>query len=247
MLYKKQLGQNFLVDRRFVTDLVRVANLTKGDVVLEIGAGTGNVTKEILPRVKHLYAVEFDSDLITYLKELSTLNSRFSIINEDILRVLNDQRKIEELKITKIIGAIPYQITSPLIHLIIQDYQIPTTLLVQKEVAERITARPPHATYLSNFVTYWGEAKIVEIVPKEAFYPIPKVDGAIVTLTPRHEKPADTIKLSKFLHRGFANPRKMLNKAFPIETLKEVGVDPTSRPENLSLDDWVRLYKKVLS
>ena len=244
---KKQLGQNFLTDATVVKNLVNTANLTKDDVVLEIGAGEGIVTRALVKQVKHVYAVEFDSNLIPLLHSTTKPFNHLTIVNEDVLKVLSDVGAVrDDWKVTAFVGSIPYQITSPLIHQIVAYYQIPTTILIQKEVAERITAKPPHATYLSNLVAYWGEAKSVETVPNTAFDPIPKVDGAIISFIPHITQPIDVIKFSKFLHKGFASPRKMLNKIFNKELLLGCEIDHTRRAETLTLAEWKKLYDASL-
>jgi len=247
-VHKKELGQNFLIDGKVVESLVNTANLTGDDIVLEIGAGEGVVTKELIKQAKYVYAVEFDADLIPHLNSTIKQFSNSTIINDDVLKVMADIETVRnDWKVTKFVGSIPYQITSPLIHQIVTYYQLPTTLLMQKEVAERITAKAPNATYLANLVAYWGEATLTEVVPKEVFDPVPKVDGAIVTFRPHQKVPSDITKFSKFLHRGFSSPRKMLNKIFDKELLLSCRIDPTRRAESLTLEDWKKLYATSLS
>ena len=118
---------------------------------------------------------------------------------------------------------------------------------MQKEVAERLTAKPPRSTYLSNYIANWGEAKLVKVVPKEVFNPVPEVDGAIVTLLPKAKPDIDTVKFSHFLHKGFSNPRKMLNKVFEKDLLLKLGIDPTRRAETLTVAEWKKLYEAHLS
>jgi len=332
---KKSLGQNFLKNPKVVQDLVNAANITKNDTVLEIGAGIGVVTKEIAKQADRVIAVEFDRDLIPVLQENLKNFNNIQIVNQNILdfRFTDYQPKAPafgragELRITKIVGSIPYQITSPLIHKLIQELRrgsqkhrscgiVPAqpakpfsgcclrgaigsrgyrnfgfgrvtpivfrsswplaVLLIQKEVAQKITAQPPHATYLSNFIQTFTKVELVRTVPKTAFWPTPAVDGAIIKLTSRRqftnftnshsefwpkanqplaEVPHDeniqddkkTItpqKWSKFLHRGFAHPRKMLNKSFPKDVLEKAGIGPTQRPQELTVKDWRELYKQ---
>lgn len=244
-MVKSRLGQNFLTDPFYIGDLVDAAQVTKKDVVLEIGAGGGAVTDELAKIGKEVYAVEIDTALIPILNNKFQMTN-VQIINEDALHILSDRNKVADLKISKFIGSIPYQITSPLIHLIVNNFSLPATLLMQKEVAERLTAKPPRATYLSNYIANWGEAQIIKIVPREVFNPEPEVDGAIVTLTPKKKPDVETVKFSHFLHKGFSNPRKMLNKVFAKDLLLGLGVAPTRRAETLTLEEWKKLYEAHL-
>ena len=246
---KSHWGQNFLTDPFFVDDLVTAGGVTNKDVVLEIGAGEGEVTRELIKTAKKVYAIEIDPRLIPILTtnlKPQIENGKLQIINEDALRVLSDSKKILSLEVTKFVGSIPYQITSPFIHFVVNNFRLPAALLIQKEVAERLTAKPPRATYLSNYIANWGEGKLIRIVPKEVFNPIPKVDGTIVALAPHTNPKVDTIKFSHFLHRGFSNPRKMLNKVFAKDLLLGLGIDPTRRAETLDLEEWKKLYEAHL-
>ena len=293
---KKSLGQNFLKDLKVVQDLVNAANITKDDTVLEIGAGTGVITKKLAKQAGRVIAVEFDRDLIPTLQLNLKGLKNVEIISEDILeldvnriykrtlRHSERQRRISDgtqeilrpdksgLRMTKlprfkIIGSIPYQITSPLIHkLILEGGWSVAVLLIQKEVAKKITAQPPQAAYLSNLAQMFTKVELVRIVPKTAFWPQPKVDGAIIkmyrdTEIPkhrntghrplRHPEPvsgSDRLDIapkewSGFLHRGFAHPRKMLNKSFPKDILEKAGIDPTKRPQELTIAEWVKIYR----
>ena len=243
---KSRLGQNFLTDKSIVADLIKAADVTGSDVLLEIGSGSGFVTEEIIKVAKKVYSVEIDQILIPKLLEKfksEIKNGKLEVIHNDILKILENNSWTTSRNVTNIIGSIPYQITSPLIHLLINNENLPATILMQKEVAERLTAKTPHATYLSNYVANWGLAQVVQVVSKKVFDPVPEVDGAIVTLVPHSSPSIDTIKFSKFLHLGFSNPRKMLNKVFDKETLLKLNIDHTRRAETLSLDEWYKLYK----
>lgn len=242
---KKALGQNFLADQNVARDLAETAGIKKGDTVLEVGAGTGVVTLELAERGGKIIAVEFDRDLIPALKKNLEGLSNVEIINDDILDLnfddLSHQREF------KIIGAIPYQITSPLIHKILHSSHRPKsiTFIVQKEVAEKIAAKPPQATYLSNFVANFGEAHIIRVVKPGAFSPSPKVDSAIIQIELYPQpKIEDTLKLEKFLHHGFAQPRKMLHHRFDAEILTGSKIPPQARPAHLSKEDWRNLYRE---
>ena len=120
--------------------------------------------------------------------------------------------------------------------------------MIQKEVAEKITAKPPRATYLSNTVKLLGSVEIVRLVPKTAFWPVPAVDGAIIKLRVKSEKfKIDAENFQKFLHQGFQNPRKMLRTKFNAANLESCGIDFTRRAQTLEFDEWLKLYKVLVN
>ncbi len=246
---KKRFGQNFLVDQKVVANLVSAAELTKSDVVVEVGAGTGVLTKELAKQAGKVIAFEIDRDLIPVLKKELQDFDNVKILNQDFLKfvICNLEFGISDYKV---IGSIPYQITSPLIHKLLTLDPRPSlvVLLIQKEVAEKITAQPPKATYLSNITELLGEVEIVRLVSKNAFRPVPTVDGAIIKLVPSAYSlvpKAEIDRFQQFLHRGFQHPRKMLRTKFDSEVLEEVGIDPTRRAQTLKFDDWVKLFNHL--
>ncbi len=240
---KKSLGQNFLIDPSVARDLVETAKIGKDDVALEVGAGTGAVTKELARNAQKVFAVEFDRDLIPTLEKNLKGLSNVEVVNADVLGL-----DLSEYPTTKIVGSIPYQITSPLIHKILHSQNRPEsiTFIVQKEVAEKIAAKPPKATYLSNFVANFGEARVVKIIKPGAFSPQPKVDSTIIHIE-LYPKPKieDTLKLERFLHHGFAQPRKMLHHRFEAKNLERSKIQPQARPAHLSKEDWHNLYREL--
>ncbi len=300
---KKQLGQNFLKDksvlgnflkvveeasfgspsarprrstvRPFAEDYLHDASFEDSNII-EIGAGQGVITKELVKQAQKVVAFELDGELVEkYLKPLTQEYPNLEIRNEDIL---NFQFSVLNFQPTLLCGAIPYQITSPLLHKLVYGFwenPVPAVFILQYEVAEKVVARPPKASYLSNLVELYGKAEILgEKIPPTAFWPAPKVDSAILKITPwqdlednslgspsarpntgtqrlptenhrRRFHSQDIRKFSRFLHRGFKNPRKMLNKAFDKIALEEVSIDPTLRPQNLSLEDWLNLFAKI--
>lgn len=240
---KKSLGQNFLVDQSVAQDLVEAAKISKEDTVLEVGAGTGAVTTELTQPAGKVIAVEFDRDLIPTLKEKLKGFKNIEVINADVLSL-----NLNEYPATKIVGSIPYQITSPLIHKILHSQNRPKsiTFIVQKEVAEKIAAQPPKATYLSNFVANFGEASLIKVIKPAAFSPQPKVDSAIIHIELySNPKIEDTVKLEKFLHHGFLHPRKMIHHQFEPVMLTKTGLAHRARPAHLSKEDWRNLYREL--
>jgi 16S rRNA (adenine1518-N6/adenine1519-N6)-dimethyltransferase len=251
---KKSLGQNFLRSEKVLQEFVDSCNLSKDDLVLEVGAGTGTITKELAKRAGGVIAVEFDTDLIFRLKESLREHSNVDIVNADVLSLFKNLKieklveywkaKIENLQF-KIVGAIPYDITSPLIHGITFLEEKPKLihLIIQKEVADKICATAPNASYLSNLVATIGTARVLKKVLPGSFYPAPKVYSSIVGIT-CYENPLDLDRrmFSDFLHLGFKFPRKKIKKVFGEETLSKAGINPELRPANLSFGDWVKLF-----
>ena len=241
---KKSWGQNFLLDQDIAQDLISAAQIKKDDTVLEVGAGMGAVTAPLAEKAGKVIAVELDRDLIPALKKNLEGFKNVEVVNEDILGLDPADLKLNNFKL---MGAIPYQITSPLIHKTLHASLRPKsiTFIMQKEVAEKIAAKPPQATYLSNFVANFGEARIVRIIPPGAFNPAPAVDSAILQID-LFEKPKieDTYRLEKMLHHGFLQPRKMIHHRFPAEVLEESKISPQLRPANLGKQDWQNIYER---
>lgn len=254
----KALGQNFLVSEKVLQELVDAAGLTENDVVVEPGAGIGTVTIELAKRARYVLAYELDRRLIPILKR--NLNpsglaahqgaENVEVCNEDVLEAFRkgnpNPSGLKFDRRVKIVGSIPYSITSPLIHEIVYYYeQIESaTLIIQKEVAEKIVATPPQASYLSNFVQLFAEIKLVEkSIPPSAFLPEPEVHSAILKLRSKVEDLGIRPKeWSEFLHRGFSQPRKMLRKVFDEKLVTETGINLTARPQQLSLPQWQALF-----
>lgn len=263
----KRLGQNFLNDKRTLQKIVEAAELKPDDVVLEIGPGLGNLTTELAKKAKKVIAVEKDENLVKILKDLlGGLNIRnVEIIHGDIL-------KIFDLTSPKIVANIPYYLTSPLIRKFLEAKNPPEfmVLLIQKEVAQRITARPPDTTrsagsgssrasrgmnLLAVSVQFYAEPKIIAYVSKKCFLPSPKVDSAIIKITPfKDDGRASPRQLFfKIVKAAFSQPRKQLlnnlsgglklNKREITRWLLENNIQPSQRAETLSVDDWIKLTK----
>lgn len=248
LIPQKRFGQNFLINEVVVETMLETTSLQQEDTVIEIGPGIGALTTQIAPKVKKLIAVEFDRNMVEILKNNITLEhkNKVIIVNEDILDFSPTSYSLQTFDY-KLIGSIPYQITSPLLHKLINWEVKPqvAVLLIQKEVAEKVCSEPPKASYLSIFVSAFSKAEIIKNVKASSFFPPPKVQSAIIKITfENKENSLEPAKFSKFLHHGFKNPRKMINKAFDRKVLNENGINPELRPENLTLEEWIKLYKK---
>lgn len=253
MKAKKSFGQNWLRDDYTLDLIVDSAGLTLTDTVLEIGPGLGTLTNKLVQKAGKVVAVEADQDLIPYLLDQAAKVNNLDIVVGDILKY--DLRKLPDNY--KVVANIPYYLTSNLIRTLLEANNPPTVmvLLVQKEVAERIVAVPGQMSVLSFGVQYYAEAEIVAPVAKELFDPVPKVDSAIIKIT-RRDQPvfeADTKKLFKLVKAGFGEKRKMLRNSLSgglqlstaeVESLlKNAGLKPTSRSQELSILDWQKLYE----
>jgi len=196
---KTKLGQNFLIDPNIAQLEVNYADIKKDDIVLEIGPGKGILTNLLAKNAKNVIAVEIDKNLFKSLKE--TLPSNVALIHSDVLKL-----DFENLpKFNKVVSNLPYQISSPITFKLL-DYSFNLAILVyQKEFAERIVAKPGSKKYsrLSVNVYYKSECSLLRIVSKRVFYPMPKVDSAIVKLVPR-KTPAFSVENEEFF-KNFVN------------------------------------------
>ena len=257
----RRLGQNFLVDEKVLRKIIEAAELSKNDIVLEIGPGIGNLTVKLAKRVKKVVAVEKDQRMIEILKETLKDFKNVKIIKADILKF---SPKIYNLKskIYKVVANIPYYLTSPLIRKFVETVEVKPQLLVlmvQKEVAQRICTKPPDMSILAVSVQFYAKAEIISFVSKKSFWPQPTVDSAIIKIIPR--KSALPIRVNpllffKVVRAGFSQPRKQLANNFS----KKLGIDkikvrewllknkiqPTQRAETLNLEDWINLTKSFI-
>ncbi|MBI2068709.1 MAG: ribosomal RNA small subunit methyltransferase A [Candidatus Yanofskybacteria bacterium] len=253
---KKSLGQNFLINQGILDKIIGTAEVGPEDTVVEIGPGTGNLTRKLSEKAKRIIAVEKDRRLIEELKD-KFHNSNVKIVEGDILKL--DIKKLFEnckLKIEncdyKVIGNIPYYITSNFLRTVFEKWPKPKliVLTVQKEVAQRIVAKPPHMNLLALSVQFYSSPTIIGYVSKGSFRPIPKVDSAIIRIVPKKDMPTDKDLFFKIIKAGFSGKRKQLkntlvrifaSKEKTVEILNELRVNPDSRPEELSVESWLKL------
>ena len=250
---KKELGQNWLRDRGMLEAIVDEADLSAGDTVLEIGPGLGTLTSELLRRAGKVVAVELDSERAVKLPAQFP-GKNLTVINEDILSY-----DLERLPTGyKVVANVPYYITSKIIEKLMTASNRPSVIviLVQKEVAERIVARPGGMSILAISTQIFAKTRLGIEIPRQFFTPVPKVDSQVVVLEMR-DKPLVLEKDQKAFFRvvkaGFANKRKKLrssmsaglaiSKSDAEKLLRQAGVDPDLRAEDLSIDDWIRLMR----
>jgi len=246
----KALGQNFLLDKQIGWDMADALGVVEGDEVVEIGPGHGVVTEALADKVKNtscvLYTVEIDERFIKKLVGKFSRDKNIKIIQDNILDYFPNFEPKGEFKI---IGSLPYYITSPIIHSIIEMQKLPQTcvFLIQKEVGEKITSKSPDSSYLSVYIQTFFDVEYLFKVSRTEFKPEPKVDGGVIKLTKKDVNFNSEFKKKYrgFLHKGFGSPRKMLNKRFSKEELEKGGIDPILRPQNLSADEWLKFYKAL--
>lgn len=259
----KRLGQNFLIDESVLEKIIIAAELSEKDTILEIGPGLGILTLELAKKVKQVIAVEKDKKMCEILQELLDVGNvkNVKIINNDILKVRSSEFGVQDYKI---VANLPYYIASPVIRMFLETENKPESmiLMVQKEVAQRICARPPQMSILAVAVQFYAQPKIVSEVSKTSFFPQPKVDSAIIRITPRintnkitNNRKFDTKRFFGMVKNGFAHKRKLLisnlKNGFEVRSFKfedlfeEIGVDIKSRAENLSVENWIKLYGKI--
>ena len=268
----KGLGQNFLVDKAVLAKIIETADLKANDVVLEIGPGLGTLTIELAKRVNRVIAVEKDLGMVEILKETTKDFKNIEIVHGDILKISNSQFPIFNFKFFpswtgscrsgtisnyKAVANLPYYIASPVIRKLLESKDPPKTmvLMVQKEVAQRICSQPPDMNLLAVSVQFYAEPQIISFVPKDAFWPKPEVDSAIIKIIPLINANKNLIDANHFFRivkAGFSQPRKQLaNNLRQLGLEKEAikknllaeQVNPERRPATLTIKEWIKLTK----
>lgn len=265
----KSLGQNFLTDKNIIDKIIEKSMIGKEDLVIEIGPGIGVLTAAAAEAAGKVIAVEIDRNLIPILKETLSEYDNIEIINSDVLKtdfreILEQNREIDGQKIggIKILGNLPYYITTPIIMKILED-RVPAdsiTIMLQKEVADRIKAGPGTKAYgaLSVAVQYYCTVAHVVNAPKEIFVPQPKVDSTVIRLDIRKEKAVrlnDEAVFFAVVKAGFGQRRKTLlnsltgvlglSKEEIASILEAASIDPVRRAETLSLDEFAALSNAI--
>lgn len=282
----KFLGQNFLIDEKVLEKIIATANIKEGDNVIEIGPGLGVLTEALLAKGANVMAIEKDKDLIPVLEknlsphllsvapkaqEFKTLNrcgdvqefKNLKIINDDFL-ALDFEKLISDFdgKPYKVVSNIPYYITSPVLRKILTAEVKPQEIifLVQREVAERISAEPGQMSVISVFVQFYGTPSVVEVVKPESFWPAPKVESAILKIVLDRQPALAGDELKSFwrlVKIGFSSRRKTLanNLAAGLrlkptevrESLAILGFSDKTRAQELGVEDWLKMREKFVS
>lgn len=264
--FQKKFGQNFLIDEHVITKIINAAEITKNDLVLEIGPGIGTMTQYLAESARKVIAVEIDKNLIPILGETLAEYDNVTVINEDILK-LDINRLVEEEndgKPIKVVANLPYYITTPIIMGLFESH-VPLqsiTVMVQKEVADRMQVGPGSKDYgaLSLAVQYYAKPYIAANVPPNCFIPRPGVGSAVIRLT-RYEEPPVTVKdeilmfklirasfnqRRKTLQNGIANsPELPYSKAQVEKALEKMGLAANVRGESLTLAEFAKLSDTI--
>jgi 16S rRNA (adenine1518-N6/adenine1519-N6)-dimethyltransferase len=266
----RSMGQNFLVDPHILRQIVQAAELAPDNVVIEVGPGLGVLTWELLQQAGHVIAVELDQQLAARLhNEHSTPGTlpnaiALQIIQGDVLNLppADLLQQADALSPYKVVANLPYAITSPVLRHFLENMPRPQLMvvLVQWEVARRISAAPGDLSLLAHAIQMYAQPEIVARVPANSFVPSPAVDSAILRL---HIRPAPAVAVPdindffRILKAGFSQPRKKLSNSLPgglkalgeplprdevIAALQAVDVNPDRRAETVSLDEWARVY-----
>ena len=262
----KKLGQNFLINEEVVQNIINSSNITENDLVIEIGPGLGTLTKEILNKAGKLICVELDTKMVKILNDRFSLYKNFELLNQDILKtdlktIIHNEKKNNNMKTAKIIANLPYYITTPIIMKLLEEKLDleSITVMVQKEVAERLIAVPgpkeKNTGAISYTVLYYASSQKIMEVDKESFIPAPEVQSEVIKLDIRKgpivkvKNPEYMFKIIKFafmqrrktLLNSLTNANIFKNKEEGIKILEEIGLSENVRAENLSIEDFAKI------
>ncbi|GAB3055358.1 16S rRNA (adenine(1518)-N(6)/adenine(1519)-N(6))-dimethyltransferase RsmA [Salinicoccus sesuvii] len=266
--FKKSLGQNFLVDLNVIREVLDKANITDRTGIIEVGPGIGSLTEQLAKRARKVVAFEIDQRLVPVLQDTLSPYDNVEVVNADILEAdvaTTISESLSDCEEVIVVANLPYYITTPiLMHFLEQNLPIQRYyVMMQKEVGERISARPNSKAYgsLSIAIDYYTEARVVQNVPKSVFMPPPNVDSIIVEMVRRKKPKVDVEDEPLFfkLTRGaFGQRRKtILNNYSSIfeegkekkealhQMLEKAGIDPRRRGESLSIEDFAKIYREV--
>ncbi len=249
---KQSLGQNFLVDQNIAKNIVRAFAPQEDDRVIEIGPGFGVLTAHLQPQVKKLIAVEIDKRFFENIQKQFEQAKNFQLVQGDFLK--QDLFAFEPGFRIRVVGNIPYNITSPIFFKSIEAHEkiIDLTLLIQKEVAQRAVAQPNCKDYgiFAVFSQVYADVKVLLTIPRTVFRPRPKVESALVRwifTDKRIKQIRDRDLFQTIVKQAFGQRRKMLRNSLKdyLSTERQVTIDPTQRPEQLSVAAWIELSNKL--
>lgn len=254
---RKSLGQNFLVDNNALEKVVDSAQIEPIDVVLEIGAGLGSLTRFLSQAARKVVTVELDNHLIPVLETVLSSAGNVELVYGDILKL--EPEKLISVDQYLVVANIPYYITSAIFRHLLESKRKPRRIVmtIQREVAQRICAVPGDMSLLALSVQVFGTPKIVAKIPAGAFYPVPNVDSAVIRVDLYPEPVVPQSRLDDFFRlskAGFGQKRKMLRKSLAAGLSWQVGqvenllndcrIEPTRRAETLSIEEWANLTRE---
>jgi len=257
---RKGLGQNFLTDPVALGRIVTAADLSRSDMVVEVGAGAGTLTRLLAEQAGRVLALELDDQLVELLREQFSESSNVEVIHADVLRLSPSDLPQQDYKV---VGNLPYYITSAVLRRFLSGAPRPRLMVVtvQREVAERIVAEPGKMSLLALSVQFYGRPRIVARIPAGAFYPAPKVDSAVVRIDVGEQpivhlgEGIDDEVFFRVARAGFSQKRKKLRNSLSAglafapaegaEALEQAGIDPGRRAETLSLEEWASVAQSL--
>ena len=261
---KKRLGQHFLIDEAVLERILSAAELSHGDIVIEVGPGLGILTEGLAKRGAKVIAVELDSKLVDMLRKRLAPFPKVKIVHADILKVIPQQLLQNNLTASeiahgyKVIANLPYYITSPILRHFLEAQLQPSEMvvMVQKEVGEAIAATPGKMSLLSARLQFYSKPTIISYVTAASFYPPPKVDSVILRLDIYSRPPIEVSDVASFFDivmHGFSSPRKQLRNSLAhslgmppsqvASLLEKDRIEGKRRAETLSLEEWRELWK----
>lgn len=260
----KNLGQNFLINEEVVKTIVNCSHISKDDLVIEIGPGLGTLTKFLLEEAGKVICIELDTKMLKILEDRFSLYNNFELINNDVLKVdlkelIRREKENKNIKNVKIVANLPYYITTPIImKLLEEELELESiTVMIQKEVADRLIANPgqKNTGAITYSVYYYANSEDILEVPNSSFIPEPEVTSKVIKLNIRNKKivnPKDKEKMFKIIKNAFTQKRKTLinslsntkifeNKKQGEEILKELDISKNARPEELTLEEFTKI------
>ena len=264
----KKLGQNFLINDKVVEEIIKSSEIKENDLIIEIGPGLGTLTKELLERAGKVICIELDTNMITILKDRFKLYNNFEIMNQDVLKVdlknlIKQEKQNEKIHQVKVVANLPYYITTPIIMKLLEEkLDLETiTVMVQKEVADRLTAIPGEKDTgaITYSVNYYAETKQIIEVEKQSFIPEPEVTSEVIQLKIRKQpkvQVANEELMFNIIKNAFTQRRKTLlnaltntnifqNKEQGLEILKELNLKENIRAEELTLEKFAKITEKL--
>lgn len=254
----KSFGQNFLVDRSVLEKIVEAAEIGTEDEILEVGSGTGVLTRELAKVARRVVAVELERDMLALLTKTAGAFPNVELIERNLL-FINPQDHFGQ-RPYKLVANLPYYITAPTFRHFLESANAPRLLvvMVQWEVAQRIVAKPGDLSVLGVSIQFYGRPRIIARVPAQAFYPAPKVDSAILRVDVNEDVPLTQEERDRFfrvVQAGFAEKRKQLHNSLTHalhhkneiirESLAQAGIEPNRRAEMLSIEEWMALWRAI--
>lgn len=267
---KKELGQNFLINKEVIDKIISSSEIDEDDLVIEIGPGLGTLTKYLLEKAKKVICIELDKKMIKILRERFSLYENFELLNQDILKVdlnnlIKTEKETNKIKNVKVVANLPYYITTPIIMKLLEEKLDleSITVMVQKEVADRLITIPgkKDTGAITYTVYYYAKGEDILEVPKNSFIPEPEVTSKVINLKIRKEEPVKVknkevmfriikcafMQRRKTLLNSLTNTRVFINKEEGEKILKQIGLDVNIRAEKLKIEDYAKIADKTVS